>query len=125
MLTSYFKDPYELPMGVKSHEDQQPDGDLELKKWRSIKIGLSDFSLKVVSTVFSYLDLPFFEKLYSVNELYGESYGFGWQSKMINAAYIANAANLALFTQRLESEPEVEVPGFDAREFTAACEELV
>ena len=21
MLTSYFKDPYELPMGVKSHED--------------------------------------------------------------------------------------------------------
>ena len=79
----------------------------------------------MVSTVFSYLDLSFFEKLYCVNDLYGESCGFGWQSKMINAAYIANAANVALFTQKLESEPEVEVPGFDAKEFTAACEELV
>ena len=78
-----------------------------------------------MSTVLSYLDLSFFEQLYSVKVLYGESSGFAWQSKLINAAYMANSANLALFSQKLEAEPEVEVPGFDAKEFIAACTELV
>ena len=75
--------------------------------------------------ILSYLELSFFEQLYRVGDLFGGSGGFAWQSKLINAAYMANSANLALFSEELESEPEEQVPGFEGRAFSAACEELV